>query len=508
MALNRLLIGIIALTLVCGNIAFAQLDPTESNQEGILIMDGFGRVYSADTTHTSGTYHFKELEASSQSLQFPFPVAKDIEFVADAEGKVKGAYVLDSFGGQFPLTLGSTPGVISSPAELNQFNPQSTLLPYFGFDAAKDIEIAPDWRDVTYGYKGYFILDADGVVHSVGKNNLPYYVFGENGQTEIKQTLYPNTIDISGMEKTAKEFLEEGPITDPINLPFAQEPHVGSPTAQFLYFGPGTDIARDLEISVEWTSVTVPASLAASGVEEKRTVALTNGYYVMDGLGPVHSNRLPLNFNVVDDTESGEVQVTYKDLMDPKFGLPINNAPLAAPWDDQKANTPFFGSDAAVDFELTPSGNGYYLLDSYGGIHAVGDAKLAFPPKLVDGSFVRTKSSTPYFGFPIAKDLSLVTNKKNESLGLPANRIPTGLLVIDGFGSVHAAGLANTYQVSQKGNNGSSVTLFSDDFVAVESTPKWVPGMPKLNNFVLGSELFNIKTAPNYRNVSAVPFVE
>ncbi|MDX9755222.1 MAG: hypothetical protein RBU29_14750 [bacterium] len=509
MALNRLLLGIFALTLVCGTTAFAQYEPTETNQDGILIMDGFGRLFSGNAQGTDKVFYFKELEVTSQRFQFPFPVAKDVEFVADPNGNVNGAYVLDAFGGQFGLTLSTHPFVVTSPAEFAMQNKSNPHLPYFGFDVAKDIEIAPDWRGITYGYKGYFVLDADGVVHSVGNNNMPFYTFDEEGSPVTRQTLYPNTIDVSGSTLSAAQLLNGGPLTSSVNKPYLASPNVDSVTPIYLYFGPGSDVARDLEVSVEWVSLTVPASMTPSGTLETRHIAMTNGYYIMDGLGAVHSNRLPLDFNVVADTQPGEVQVTYKDWLDPKFGMPINNAPLAAPWQTPDANLPYFGTpDSAIAFELTPSGKGFYLLDKYGAIHTVGDARLNFPPKFENGAYVATNTSTPFFGFPIAKDIEVVSNRANPSLGLNSNSVPVGLLVIDGFGTVHEAGLANAFQVSEKGDNGRSVTTFSPEFTSVTTSPVRLPLQPADKNFVVGSQLYPVDIAPNFRDVTAAPFVE
>ena len=503
MALNRLLLGIFALTLVCGNVTMAQFSPTESSQDGILILDAYGQLFSSNEKGIDA-FRFKELEATSQRFQFPFPVAKDVKFVADPDGKVKGAYVLDTFGGQFALSLVSNPSTLTTPADLAKLNPDNSRLPYFGFDVAKDIEIAPDWRDVTYGYKGYFLLDGDGVVHSIGKNNLPFYIFSENGKDVVKQTLYPNTIDVSGSKVTAEQLLQGGPFKKAVNKPYVSNPDVNSVTPIFLYFGQGTDIARDLKVSVEWVTVTVPPEKSRTNTLETRNIAITNGYYIMDGFGGVHTNRLPLNINPVNDSLPGEVEVTYKDIEDPKFGVPLNNVPLSAPWDEKRGDLPYFGADCAVSFELTPSGNGFYLLDVYGAVFAVGDAKLSFPPRFENGTFVQTSGTTPFFGFPIARDLKVVTNKANDSLGLPQNRIPAGFLVIDGFGTVHTAGLANSFDISEKGNGGHSVSSIAPDFVGVESSPIWLPGMPTIKNFVIGSNLYSVeKVAPNYRNVSA-----
>ncbi len=64
---------------------------------------------------------------------------------------------------------------------------------------------------------------------------------------------------------------------------------------------------------------------------------------------------------------------------------------------------------------LHPSGKGYYILDSYGAIHAVGDV----PPEIAP--------SVPYFGWNIARDLALTSSGQ-------------GAWMLDGWGGIHAIG--------------------------------------------------------------------
>ncbi|RJP26924.1 MAG: hypothetical protein C4527_14260 [Candidatus Omnitrophota bacterium] len=576
MALKRLLLGISALSVVCVNAAIAQFQPATANQDGIIILDSIGRFFSAPLGENNiGRLLFKELESTSQRFGFVAPVVRDMELVGNSDGSPKGAYVVDAFGGQFALNLVSSPGStisgpmsdVASPMQLAENNPRFSKMPYFGIDVIKDIEISPDWRQTTFGYKGYLLLDSDGVVHAVGENNLPKYVvpfvkdytgetteeqfvnsspylnsnfvrqLGANGEiiAEATYTLFPETFDLEGSTVTVEQLLQRNEaINFPISTDFA--PNANSVKPVYTYFGAGTDIARDLEISVEYTQVTVPVSLATqlaagavSGLEmptdldnfETRTIALTNGYYILDGAGVVHSCRLPLDFDVDND---GEILfntdlISFPDdggpgELNPVFGEPINFAPLSPPWIDDRENLPYFGysvmklpngeeriifSDFAVDIEITPSGKGFYLLDVFGGVFAAGDAHFNFPPKINEqGQMVRTDATTPYFGFPSARDLVLIPNQTNPSLGLEANEITVGFLVIDGFGTVHKAGLAETFDVSEKGDNGNPVETFTPLFNVVESSPLWLPKAPPLSKFTIGPDAYAFNIAPNF----------
>lgn len=518
MALKRLLLGICVLSVGLANVSNAQLQETTANQDGIFIMDAIGRAFSAPLDDNNiGPILFKELEETSQQFNFLIPIVKDVALIGDPNGEPKGAYVLDIYGGQFALNVSkyvTSPDSQRIPEPLpdgiGRFAPEKkfSIPPYWGFDVARNLEIAPDWRDVTNGYRGYFILDGDGVVHAVGDTNLPKYVYMAANSTDIanatfQYTLYPETIDVSGSSVTAEQLLQQGPVSYPVNKPYASN-WVDSVTPVFTYFGFGSDLALDLEVSVEYTTLTMP-SKTNPGTIENRTIAMTNGYYIMDSMGAVHSCRLPLDFDVDNDGAINyeKDMVTPEGEFNPMFGEPINNAVLAVPWLADKANLPYFGKDLAADFELTPSGKGFYLLDVYGAVHAVGDARSTlFPPKEVNGQLVAANQMTPYFGFDVARGLSVVSNDVNPDLGLNKDKVAVGYLVLDAFGTVHTAGSAKTYQVSEKGNNGEHVSLFSLIFGSVETWPIWTVNQPPIKEFVVGMQAFPRSTAPNFRDVT------
>lgn len=518
MALSRLLLGIFSAVVLAGNLAVAQFQPAGANQTNILVADGLGRFFSADANGI-GTILFDELLNNSQKLGFVSPIVKDVELVANPDGTVKGAYAVDIRGGQFALTA-RDPGLpvtapvaarVSSPAEVGSNSDIFNIPVFFGFDVVRDIEIAPDWRDTTHGYKGYMVLDADGVVHTLGNTNLPNYVYSSDpnstdvSNAEIVFRPFPETIDVSGSTISPEALLQGGPLNIPMNTLFGAQ-NINSVTPIFTYFGFGSDLARDLEVSVQIAQVTIP-SRQFEGVVDNREIAMTNGYYILDAFGGVHSSRLPLDFDVNNDG-----QVLYTDVytnfadnqLNPDFGRPINNAPISPAWDAEAADLPYFGIEVAVDVEITPSGKGFYLLDAFGGVFAVGDAQFTFPPKIaVDGSEIPTNSVTPFFGIPIARDLAVVSNTENLSIGLLENRATVGFAVLDGFGNIYTAGLANTFNIFRTGNNGKSISVGSDVFRSLEITPVVVSRPPDVSKFRVGSTTFNASVAPGYSSVTA-----
>ncbi|HNT36162.1 MAG TPA: hypothetical protein PKH07_14345, partial [bacterium] len=87
--------------------------------------------------------------------------------------------------------------------------------------------------------------------------------------------------------------------------------------------------------------------------------------------------------------------------------------------------SPILAGARAVALRLSSSGNGLYMLDSYGGVYAVGDA----------GSF---GSEVPYFGFDVAR-------------GFIVSATNSGLAVMTGDGRVHPSrgvAVARDYNVS------------------------------------------------------------
>jgi hypothetical protein len=320
-------------------------------------------------------------------------------------------------------------------------------VPFFGWDIARDLEIAPDWRTASTDgrlYQGYLVLDGLGGVHPVGKVNLPQYPLGPGGK--MVDAPYPETL-LTTESPTA--VVRYGPINE-----------TSTARPVFTYFN--WDIARDLEVSTQFVTITCALSVspgftsasAAAGLSPQfatvslaaqgQIIGMCNGYYILDGWGAVHSCRLPLQFDVNDDG-----LIDDRDLASPEFGKPANYRPLVAPW--YGSRLPYFGWDIARDIELTPSGNGLYLLDGFGMVHAVGDAHSAFQPL------------TPYFGFDIARSIAVVSNLSGTGA--------VGYLVLDGFGQVYKVGLAEDYDISFTGDNGNPIISFIDSFRDIEVTP-------------------------------------
>ncbi|MDP8246371.1 MAG: hypothetical protein P9L94_19965 [Candidatus Hinthialibacter antarcticus] len=547
MALKHWLVGIGAFLVICVNGAMAQT----ANQDGILLLDAVGKVFSASNNGAVGVYVFNELEALSNEFDFGLPIMKDIEFVADEAGAPMGAYAVDALGGQYALNLAGASSNLPTPFELSEKDSSTQGIPYWGFDVVEDLEVAPDWRLKKNGYSGYFILDSDGAIHSVGLNNLPKYPYPATDldgsivsaleQTEIVTAPFPSTIDITGSGYTAAGFLNGDVVNFPVNRAYYFTSHPGefyeyndleagsvvnTATPVYLYFGLGTDIARDLEVSAEFVQMTVPTQ---NGLDT-RTIAMTNGYYVLDGLGGVHSSRLALDFDVTSPDgkpdgiyygdmvkdPSKPIETLTEDDLKPEFGEPINNAILAEPWFNDRANLPYFGIDAAVDLELTPSGKGFYLLDVFGGVFAIGDARFNFPAN-DDGS--PSNSRTPYFNIQIARDLVIVPNAAND-LGIEANRFAAGYIVLDAFGNAHTAGVASNYNIKRTGNNGKPIFNPLGTFVAVETAPVWTAAAPTTlapaGQFIpisapssvstklkVGFDGFDFSVAPGFRTVTA-----
>jgi len=435
MALKRLTRGAIVCCVLLALSAWAQNDPSEMtpNQDGVMLLDGLGSVYGKGEDGSAAN------EFPDVKFEFGIIIGEDMELIKDPLGEVVGGYVLDSLGGQFPF------GEAKSLADLDDLG---NAPPFFGWDILRDMEITPDWRTATYDYQGYLLLDGFGGVHPVGRVNLPQYPLGSNG--EMVDTPYPESMITTEDLGDPADLFRGGPIN---------ETSIARPI--FTYFG--WDIARDLEVSTQYVTISTslvvspgfnPASAPApsfasvSSTPGGKVIAMCNGYYILDGLGAVHSCRLPLNFDVNDDGV-----VDDADVASPEFGKPANNRPLVIPW--VGSDQPYFGWDIAREIELTPTGNGYYLLDGFGAIHTVGDAHTAFPNPF-----------TPYFGFDIARGMTVVPGINGDTA--------VGYLVVDAFGIVHKAGFAEDYDISNTGNDGKPITSFADSFRDIEITPKYL----------------------------------
>ncbi len=435
MALKRLTGCAIVCILFLGLSAWAQ----GPSQDGVLLLEGFGNLHGRGATGSAAN----TLPALAQ-FNLGLNIARDSELVSDANGNAVGGYILDGFGGQYAF------GTAVSPQNLAAAVPGS-VVPFFGWDIARDIEVAPNWTGVTNAYGGYFILDGFGGVHAVGDVNLPLYPKATD-ETPVACP-YPNTIIVAGqqgqsVQDTAVQTLQGGTIT--------QE---SAARPIFPYFG--WDIARDLEVSVQYVTLTtalltnpdwnpagpvLPSYAIVSTAARGRKIAMCNGYYILDGYGAVHCCRLPLQFDINHDGKIDDA-----DIADPNFGQPANNLPLYPPWGN---NCPYFGWDIARDIELTPSGNGFYMLDGYGTVYGIGEAPFNF-----------ANPQTPWFGVDIANGIEIVPTADRSGVA--------GYLVVDGFGTVWEAGAAQDYNINGSGPDGGGVFSFQDSFVDVAITPAY-----------------------------------
>ena len=475
---------------------FAEISGAEfretPNLEGILLHNSLGEMYAPEDDPIL-------TELASDALIYGFPKAEDLELVNDANGVVIGFYRVDNQGFiQFGTIVdedGSSVGKVAADLELDpRFKVSTDLsdvftddpdeflngdsvkiadplkailpagsgaglptnaLPYFEFDIIRDIEIASDWSNVTNGYGGLVLLDGAGGIHAIGNVNLPKYAGGGSpAGGEDLVTPYPEALLVSSapapgeiVPEVAADSLDSGSGESPVAIPI------------FTYFG--FDIARDLEVSSQYVRVSDPIS------DSYRTVAMMNGYYILDGNGAVHSCRLPLDFDPTDDGF-----VTEADVDADGFGQPINNRPLAPPWPTD--NLPYFGFDIAEDIEMTASGNGLYLLDAFGAVHMIGDAHRSFP-----------NSTTTYFGFDVARDLAIVPNLGEDDNGDGSlDRISTanlGLYVLDAYGVVHVAGNPDT--ITDFGINDQPVAGLSPVFNGLEISPAFHGVTKSAKNF-------------------------
>jgi hypothetical protein len=80
--------------------------------------------------------------------------------------------------------------------------------------------------------------------------------------------------------------------------------------------------------------------------------------------------------------------------------------------------SPRFPAPLARDIATMPDGNGYVILDGYGGVHRYGSAKFSLANVV-----------GPYFGFDIARSIAVTPDGK-------------GFAIIDGYGGYHRAGNA------------------------------------------------------------------
>lgn len=211
--------------------------------------------------------------------------------------------------------------------------------------------------------------------------------------------------------------------------------------------GFGMDIARDLELLRPGMFPTSPG-----------TPADAIGFYVLDGMGGIHpvgsATTLPgsvnglfdddpavdglgpfFGFDIARDLElsvnvdgptQGQVNGYYLlDGFGRVFAMGGAQKELLRSIPGMDISTPYFGWDIARAIEITPSGNGIYLLDGYGGVHRMGDAFEPFP--------LGGPEQSVHWGWDIARDIELITDGAKGVLGY---------YVLAGDGTLSGAGIA------------------------------------------------------------------
>ncbi len=293
---------------------------------GVLGGDWSGRSgdYSATSVdpNTDSFYHVNEFGRTNVGFG-PWGTAV-CEFTMPAPG----IYVLDGFGG------------VNSGGGAPVMNPAT---PYFGFDVARDMELAAT---------GYYVLDGWGGLHAGGgaapMAGPPYFGFDASADLELAPTGNYALDIFGGVHANAG-----APVLNPATP----------------YFG--FDAARDFE-------------LATGG-----------GYYVFDAWGGLHFGGgatplapLPPYFGF-DASQDIEVVPGGVYALDSFGGVHAVGGAAAV-----SSPPPYFGFDVARDMEIAGAGLGIYVLDGFGGLHSANGALAPSP-------------APPFYGFDIAKDLEI-----------------------------------------------------------------------------------------------------
>lgn len=388
-----------------------------------------------------------------------FDVYRDLETVSTDNNILYGLYALDKYSGVHSISFDVGGDIVSGPSvianqvtgpQINYFqdvvnynaaNPDSRVfLPYFPFDlpiptaldgAARDLEVAIDWRSATNAFQGYYILDAFAGIHYV--NNAEILAMLNNNQQLADTGPYtvgmenffnifgfrPNyLLDYAGMDELGEFQTKLAPyfrFADNTGLPLARDLEV---LAEFVTVNEESvqdaenrhqlAIDQGIDVSTLYQPIAMGADrLDPSTPRFAQSVAVTKGYAVLDGFGAVHT---------MVENEAGQ--------------------PIPAPWEniqtgamDPSANAPYFAPfDIAVDIELMPNNNGFVLLTRLGEVFVVNA-----PGRTAADNFVSPgiELSLPLFGFDAARDLQLVTNDEGKIVGM---------YVLDRFGTIHRAG--------------------------------------------------------------------
>jgi hypothetical protein len=126
--------------------------------DGLYVLDGLGNVHTVDSAPVITT-----------GIDFGSDLARDLALTGDETGTVDGMYLLTGYGDVFSFgNAPSYPGVER---------------PYFGWDIARDIEPAVDYTDRVNGQSGFYILDGFGGVFPIGDTSRPYFKLYRGAQS-------------------------------------------------------------------------------------------------------------------------------------------------------------------------------------------------------------------------------------------------------------------------------------------------------------------------------------
>ncbi len=341
----RVFLVIVLVGVLAGGSALAQ-DFNKNPVKGTYILDRMGMLY-ADGNVGSATY---------QGVFFGIDAAVDIEITPTGQG----LWLLDAYGG-LHTPQGNGAGGDGNDA-LKQFvdptpadETDTSYAPYFGVPVAVDMECIPEAVPSATATWGLFILDNNGGVHAVGAaaavqvaslEFAPYFGFDIARDLELTATGHGYFIlDGYGAVHAVGDALEQIP----------------SPLGFAIPYWGSFDIAKDLELVINDPMTTAPET----------------GWYLLDGLGGLHTMGLP---PVRTGGPSDDVYIT------------------------EAMSNVYFYFDMARDFEVMsddPAVMGdetYFQLDGSGGIHPM----AAYPFSLEDGS----GSPLHYFlGMDLAVDM-------------------------------------------------------------------------------------------------------
>jgi hypothetical protein len=121
--------------------------------DGLYILDGTGGLIAVDAAPTFATMGF----------DWGYDIARALALAGDENGVVTGYRILTGYGDVYSVGV-----------------PALTGGPTFTWDIARDIEPAPDWTSAVNGTSGYYLLDGFGGVFPVGDTSLPYFKLYQN----------------------------------------------------------------------------------------------------------------------------------------------------------------------------------------------------------------------------------------------------------------------------------------------------------------------------------------